>query len=67
MFRKSLRDSSLLEFGRREIETAAREVLVSGTTRDLAEGVSGLEFESRGRFGLKGLSREHELFSVSAR
>ena len=38
------------------------EVLVSGTTRDLAEGASGLTFESRGRHLLKGLEREHELF-----
>ncbi|HET6656390.1 MAG TPA: adenylate/guanylate cyclase domain-containing protein [Gaiellaceae bacterium] len=45
----------------------AGEVLVSGTTRDLAEGASGLEFESRGRFSLKGLPREHELYSVSPR
>jgi class 3 adenylate cyclase len=37
-------------------------VLVSGTTRDLAEGAAGLAFESRGRHRLKGLEREHELF-----
>jgi class 3 adenylate cyclase len=42
------------------------EVLVSSTTHDLAEGTTGLEFESRGRFQLKGLSREHELFSVAS-
>lgn len=47
-------------------QAQAGEVLVSGTTRDLAEGTTGLEFESRGRFSLKGLTREHELFSVSA-
>jgi class 3 adenylate cyclase len=45
-------------------EARPDEVLVSGTTRDLAEGATGLTFESRGRFRLKGLTREHELFSV---
>jgi class 3 adenylate cyclase len=40
----------------------AGEVLVSGITRDLAEGATGLTFESRGRHRLKGLEREHELF-----
>jgi class 3 adenylate cyclase len=44
----------------------AREVLVSGTTRDLAEGATGLHFESRGRHRLKGLNREHELFATSS-
>ena len=44
----------------------AGEVLVSGTTRDLAEGAAGLMFESRGRFRLKGLSRELELFSAGS-
>jgi class 3 adenylate cyclase len=48
-------------------EARAGEVLVSGTTRDLAEGATGLAFESRGRFQLKGLTREHELFSVVLR
>jgi class 3 adenylate cyclase len=43
----------------------AREVLVSGTTRDLAEGATGLHFESRGRHRLKGLDREHELFAAN--
>ena len=38
------------------------EVLVSGITRDLTEGATGLTFESRGRHRLKGLDREHELF-----
>jgi class 3 adenylate cyclase len=47
-------------------EARADEVLVSGTTRDLAEGAIGLTFESRGRFRLKGLNGEHELFSVVA-
>jgi class 3 adenylate cyclase len=42
------------------------EVLVSGTTRDLAEGAVGLAFESRGRHRLKGLEREHELFAASS-
>lgn len=45
-------------------EAGAGEVLVSATTRDLAEGATGLVFESRGRFRLRGLNREHELFSV---
>jgi class 3 adenylate cyclase len=40
----------------------AGEVLVSGTTLELAEGAKGLTFESRGRHRLKGLEREHELF-----
>jgi class 3 adenylate cyclase len=42
------------------------EVLVSGTTRDLAEGAAGLAFDSRGRHRLKGLGREHELFAASS-
>jgi class 3 adenylate cyclase len=54
------------------VHTAARivalggagEILVSGTTRDLAEGATGLTFESRGRHRLKGLEREHELFAA---
>jgi len=41
------------------------EVLLSGTTRDLAEGATGLTFESRGRFRLKGLEREYELFTAT--
>jgi len=48
-------------------QAQAGEILVSGTTRDLAEGATGLMFESRGRFRLKGLEREHELFSAQAR
>ena len=56
------------------VHTAARilaeadsgEVLVSGTTRDLAEGAAGLAFESRGRYRLKGLEREHELFGAAS-
>ena len=43
-------------------QAAAGEVLVSGTTRDLAEGATGLAFEGRGRRQLKGLERELELF-----
>jgi class 3 adenylate cyclase len=39
------------------------EVLVTGTTRDLAEG-SGLTFESRGVHQLKGLAGARELFAV---
>jgi class 3 adenylate cyclase len=46
-------------------QAGAGEVLVSSTTRDLAEGANGLTFESRGQFRLKGLNREYELFSVS--
>jgi class 3 adenylate cyclase len=42
------------------------EVIVSGTARDLAEGATGLKFESRGRHRLKGLEREHELFVVGS-
>jgi class 3 adenylate cyclase len=45
----------------------AGEVLVSSTTRDLAEGATGLTFESRGQFRLKGLNREYELFSLVLR
>jgi class 3 adenylate cyclase len=47
-------------------QAGAGEVLVSSTTRDLAEGATGLTFESRGQFRLKGLNREYELFSVVA-
>lgn len=43
-------------------EAGSGEVLVSGTTRDLAEGAAGLVFDSRGPYRLKGLEREHELF-----
>jgi class 3 adenylate cyclase len=48
-------------------QARAGEVLVSSTTRDLAEGATGLTFESRDRFRLKGLNREYELFSVVLR
>jgi class 3 adenylate cyclase len=44
----------------------AGEVLVSGTSRELAEGATGLTFESRGRHHLKGLERERELFAVES-
>lgn len=44
----------------------AGEVLVSGITRDLAEGATGLTFESRGRHRLKGLDREHDLFAAGS-
>jgi class 3 adenylate cyclase len=47
-------------------QARAGEVLVSGTTRDLAEGATGLTFESRGRHRLKGLEREHELFAAES-
>jgi class 3 adenylate cyclase len=46
-------------------QAGSGEVLVSGTTRDLAEGATGLTFESRGRHLLKGLEREHELFAAA--
>jgi class 3 adenylate cyclase len=42
----------------------ADEVLVSGSSRDLAEGATGLTFDSRGRHHLKGLDSERELFAV---
>jgi class 3 adenylate cyclase len=42
------------------------EVLVSSTTRELAEGSAGLVFEPRGRYRLKGLEREHELFAAAS-
>jgi class 3 adenylate cyclase len=47
-------------------EAGSGEVVVSGTTRDLAEGAAGLAFESRGRYRLKGLEREHELFAAAS-
>ncbi len=46
-------------------EAHAGEVLVSGTTRDLAEGATGLTFEPRGRHRLEGLGREHDLFAAA--
>ena len=46
-------------------EAQAGEVLVSGTTRDLAEGATGLAFEPRGRHRLKGMGREHDLFAAA--
>jgi class 3 adenylate cyclase len=52
--------------GRIVDQAGAGEVLVSGTTRDLAEGATGLTFESRGRHRLKGLEREHELFAAES-
>ena len=45
-------------------EAGAGQVLVSGSTRDLAEGATGLTFDPRGRRRLKGLEREHELFAA---
>ena len=47
-------------------EAGAGEVLVSGITRDLAEGAIGLAFDSRGSYPLKGLEREHELFAAGS-
>ncbi len=49
-----------------EARAGAGEVLVSSVTRELAEGATGLMFESRGRHRLKGLEREHELFVVGS-
>ena len=47
-------------------EAGSGDVLVSATTRDLAEGAAGLAFESRGRYRLKGLERERELFAAAS-
>jgi class 3 adenylate cyclase len=47
-------------------EAREGEVLLSGTTRDLAEGAAGLAFDPRGRYHLKGLEREHGLFAASS-
>jgi class 3 adenylate cyclase len=47
-------------------EARPGEVLVSGTTRDLAEGAAGLRFESRGRHRLKGLEREYDVFAAAS-
>lgn len=43
----------------------AGEVLVSGTTRELAEG-SGLRFRSRGMHAMKGLTGEREVFALDS-
>jgi class 3 adenylate cyclase len=47
-------------------EARPGEVLISGTTRDLAEGSAGLAFEPQGRYRLKGLEREHDLFAAAS-
>jgi class 3 adenylate cyclase len=47
-------------------KAGAGEVLVSGSTRDLAEGATELTFDSRGSYPLKGLEREHELFAAGS-
>jgi class 3 adenylate cyclase len=47
-------------------EAGSGEVLLSGTTLALAEGAVRLEFASRGRYRLKGLDREHELFAAAS-
>jgi class 3 adenylate cyclase len=47
-------------------EAPPGEVLVSGTTRDLAEGTAGLAFEPRGRYRLRDLEREHDLFAAAS-
>ena len=44
---------------------APGEVLVTATTRDLVAG-SGLEFEDRGEYQLKGIVEPRHLFSVTA-
>jgi class 3 adenylate cyclase len=44
----------------------AGEVLVSGITRGIAEGATGLRFQSRGRHRLKGMERQHELFAAGS-
>jgi class 3 adenylate cyclase len=46
-------------------QAGAGEILASGTTRDLAEGATGLTFEARGRYRLKGLEREYEVFAAT--
>jgi class 3 adenylate cyclase len=43
----------------------SNDVLVSSTLRDLVIG-SGLEFEDRGTFELKGVSGERRLFAVAS-
>jgi hypothetical protein len=48
----------------RRIDDRAAGVAVA--TRDLAEGAAGLAFDPRGRYHLKGLEREHELFAASS-
>ena len=47
-------------------QAGAGEVLVSGSTHDLAEGATGLTFDSRGRHRLKGLEHERELFAAAS-
>jgi class 3 adenylate cyclase len=47
-------------------EASSAEVLVSGTTRDLAEGATGLAFAPRGEHHLKGLEREYSLFAAAS-
>jgi class 3 adenylate cyclase len=47
-------------------QAGSGEIFVSGTTRDLAEGATGLTFESRGRHRLKGLERDYELFAATS-
>jgi len=43
----------------------AGEVLVSATVRDLVAG-SGIKFEDRGAFALKGLPEERRVYAVTA-
>lgn len=47
-------------------EAGSGEVLISQITRALAEGSRGLTFEARGRYRLKGVEGEHELFAASS-
>jgi class 3 adenylate cyclase len=47
-------------------ESDSGEVLISRITRDLAEGSRGLAFEGRGKYSLKGVEGEHELFAAAS-
>ena len=44
-------------------KAANNEVWVSGTVRDLVAG-SGIKFENKGKFSLKGIPGEWDLFAV---
>ena len=49
----------------RTLASAATKVS-SEVLRELAEGAAGLAFEPRGRYRLKGLEREHDLFAAAS-
>ena len=51
--------------GARERPGRANDVLVSSTSRDLVIG-SGLQFEERGSYELKGVPGESHLFAVAS-